>query len=156
MMGEKHAKNKNMFHAHFDFKRGDLHHVLFLLKRAYPSNSIQVLFQHPSPALADRSSYAIAGKHCIDALEKKYVTSIFFVYDVNTKSNKESNCWSRDSLLKCVLSMTQCERLHISEECLISGKEEDRVQHPIFNNIRRKGWAFLRKGEEYYFSFTYS
>ena len=51
MMGEKHEKNKKMFHAQFHFANGDLHHLLLLLKKAYPSNAIHVLFQYPSPGM---------------------------------------------------------------------------------------------------------
>ena len=147
-----------MFHAQFDFANGgDLHYLLGLLKKSYPSNEIQVLFMHPSPGMDERNTYALAGKQCIDSLKKKYITSVFFVYDIlKSNSKKKTNCWSYKSLLECFLSLTNSEKLKISESCIISEKKQDTMQHPIFNNIRRKGWAAVRKGEEHCFFITYS
>ena len=126
------------------------------LKKEYPSIDIHILFQHPSPGLGERNAYSIVGEHCINALILKHIVCISFVFDLNP--NKESKCWTYKSLCNCFLSKINKskvrERLIISNDIIISQVHEEMMEHPIFNVVRRKGWASLRVGNEHCFCIT--
>ena len=122
MMGNRCEKNKMMYHCYFDYTVR-LDYLLSKLKALYVTNDIIVLFQHPSPAMGDRDSFAMAGKHCILSLLQGQVERIYFVYDVNHR--KESVCWSYEEMKNCFFSKVCLKKkdkdgIDVSKDLIIS------------------------------------
>jgi hypothetical protein len=111
-----------------------------------------ILFQHPSPTMKPHK-LSIASRDCFRALSDNVLESVHYVYDRHIDHSK--TFWKYDSLIGTITS--QCpsqimESLQFTPEKSISEFGDDLVQHPVYGQVPRVGWAAWKKGIEVSFS----
>ena len=137
--------NRLVFHRH-DMSNG----LYALLKQLRNSTALPlvVLFQHPSPTM-NQYKLSIASHDCFRALTDNVVQSVHYVYDRHPNPSK--NFWKYNSLfgtIKAQCTPQSLDHILFSQERTISEIGDHHVQHPVFGQVPRVGWAALKKGIE--------
>jgi hypothetical protein len=121
-----------------------------LIKQLRDSTALPlvILFQHPSPTM-NHHKLSIAYRDCFRAFSDNVVESVHYVYDSHT--NHSNNFWKYKSLIRTITG--QCtsqimEYLQFTPETTISESDDYHVQHPVYGQVPRVGWAALKKGFE--------
>ena len=112
--------------------------------RLHTDLPITVLFQHPSPSVDPKSRNAIraAGKDCVEGLLYKSIQEVAIDFDFK----QGANCWSDEAL--CSAFGFKSEVVRVSKANIICSEEGNMVNHPVFGNVPRVGWAHMKKGVE--------
>ena len=125
-----------------------------LIKQLRDSTALPlvILFQHPSPTM-NHHKLSIAYRDCFRAFSDNVVESVHYVYDSHTNHSK--NFWKYKSLISTITG--QCtsqimEYLQFTQERTISEIGGYQVQHRVYGQVPRVGWAALKKGIEVSFS----
>lgn len=146
------VKPMNVFFWH-DMKVG----VTNLISNIHAATDlpIVVLFQHPSPTkdTVSRSAISAASKECISALLTGYLASLYFVYDVN----ESKNAWTTKELKRAAISRcssVDLEAIQVTDAVITSQLDDENAMHPVFGNVKRSGWAMLKRGVEMAFQIT--
>ena len=147
------SSNLTLF-ALIDFSE-NIEELLKKIKKKLPNKTIRVLMQHPNPSLDEKNQYNmsclfVSLKMC---LELCIILDITFVYDFSHKRNT----WSISKLLTLFMNNIDeksVSQYSVGEEKIISLKGCN-VDHPLFGNINRYGWASMKKSDEYTFSMGY-
>lgn len=141
------SSKRNVIFSVFDYS----HDLLDFMKELHlkvPSIPKVLLFQHPSPSpeVKSRTALKTAILESSISLKLGYVSSIHFVFDHNSTVGK--NTWSYHQLSKLVReSMEESQTsFSISEENILSSQNDDYVNHPVFGEISKVGWALMKKG----------
>ena len=140
-----------MVFAYFDFSNG----LYELLERisSKTDTRIQVIFQHPSPSPESKQSFSSAGYACAKALLDDIIFRVDFVFDYEPTRNT----WDEHSLFNSFLANCSLEirkKLFLSQSKLISDIDSSIVDHPVFGDTTRLGWAKMRRGTEQWLHVT--
>lgn len=110
---------------------------------------VKILLQHPTPSLQGACPLRKACHDIIHCMEDREVSALCFVYDHCLKKNT----WSKSTLLRrCIPNTLDSNLFTITAETLISEKGNMSVNHPLFGQTKRYGWAKTRNSDE--MSFT--
>jgi len=116
---------------------------------------LRVLFQHPTPSCNEsiRSKLAMAISQVRTALISSYVNDIVFVYDTDS----QRNTWSEEFLLELIFNGIEGENKNkiMNDTQPIESYDEDLVSHPIFDVIKKYGWAKMRNCDQASLVITY-
>lgn len=142
---------KHKLFQYFDY--GKELYQLFCKIKEKTNAELKVLFQHPSPAHISRDSINIATEDCTKALLEGIIQSVHVVYDYHI----DKHTWdymTLCALFSCNLDSSETALLDISDPLLISELDCILVQHPLFGETKRLGWALMKRGEECCFNIT--
>ena len=139
-------KGRVMVFAYFNYAT-ELYQLLELIAGKTTAR-LQVLFQHPSPSLVTRNSISCAGRDCAKAMLGGIISRVDFVFDFHPSKNS----WNGQSLLDTFLASCDDQdiknKLFVSELTSIAEINCNGVDHPVFGDITRLGWAKMKKGTE--------
>ena len=142
-----HLRKKNLVFFCHNMRDG----CFDMIKRVHEVGGVPIvlLFQHSSPSQVNATTSALATASCdgIKAVIAGFAAGVNYVYD----SNNTKNTWTEKSIKDVALMQcTEKERrqLAVTGATVVSELEEERVRHPVFGDIARRGWAKSRKGVE--------
>lgn len=147
-MNRASANSSRVILAQFNY-RTNLEDLLIAVS-ASTRKPIKVLLQHPTPSSEGVGDLKAACKGILNCVLKRVVSSLSIVYDYS--SNR--NTWSKKLFMLSCFADHVATSFAISDEILISKKGEDSVQHPVYGDTKRYGWAKTRNADEHSFVIT--
>ena len=84
------------------------------------------------------------------SLEIGTIRDVTFLYDFSPNRNT----WSQTGLVKLFMPKVEESKYKVTEEIMVSSIDSH-VDHPLFGNTKRYGWAAMRNSNEYSFSIAY-
>ncbi len=153
--GLKHLNTatKNLIYYHHNMN-DHLKELLYQVQQA-TRLPLVVLFQHPSPSNDSKSRGNLFGAidACIKSLLSGVIVGIHFIFDCRPNYLSSGKCWNKMELECHIRSTYQSELMQFTckETKKICEYGETMIEHPTFGFVERKGWALMKKGEEYCF-----
>ena len=146
---------KTTIYGVFDYSTSLLNLCKDINRLCGKTKCVRVLFQHPTPSCNEsiRSKLAMAISQVRTALISSYVNDIVFVYDTDS----QRNTWSEEYLLELIFNGIERENKTkiMYETQPIVNYDEDLVSHPIFDVIKKYGWAKMRNCDQASLVITY-